>query len=141
MKKLKVTSQTKANGSSKAEKSAEKPVAEVAAAVEAPPKGKAKAKNGVNGAPEEIKVAAKAEAKPNGPSKKANGKDQPKEAAAPSEAEPKRRGRQPEEGEPLKRLLVFLSEGDIASLKTHAGDKRGLSTKVREIIKEYLAKA
>ena len=56
-----------------------------------------------------------------------------------AEGEPKRRGRRAEEGEPLKRLLVFLSEGDIAALKDKSGGKRGVSTKVREIIKEWLA--
>lgn len=53
--------------------------------------------------------------------------------------EKKRRGRAPTEGEPLKRVLIFLSEADVAALKAEVGD-RGMSTKVREIIKEYLAK-
>ena len=60
-------------------------------------------------------------------------------ANGPAESEPRKRGRRAEEGEPLKRLLVFLSEGDIAALKEKAGGKRGVSTKVREIIKEWLA--
>ena len=53
--------------------------------------------------------------------------------------EKKRRGRAPSEGEPLKRVLIFLSEADVAALKAEVGD-RGMSTRVREIIKEYLAK-
>ncbi len=53
--------------------------------------------------------------------------------------EKKRRGRAPTEGEPLKRVLIFLSEADVAALKAEVGD-RGMSTRVREIIKEYLAK-
>lgn len=61
--------------------------------------------------------------------------DQPSEEPK----EKKRRGRAPTEGEPLKRVLIFLSETDVAALKAEVGD-RGMSTKIREIIKEYLAK-
>lgn len=53
--------------------------------------------------------------------------------------EKKRRGRAPTEGHPRKRVLIFLSDDDIAALKVEVGD-RGMSTKIREIIKEYLAK-
>ncbi len=53
--------------------------------------------------------------------------------------EKKRRGRAPTEGEPLKRVLIFLSEADVAALKAEVGD-RGMSTRIREILKEYLAK-
>ena len=53
--------------------------------------------------------------------------------------EKKRRGRAPTEGDPLKRVLIFLSDDVIAALKSEVGD-RGMSTKIREIIKEYLAK-
>ncbi len=53
--------------------------------------------------------------------------------------EKKRRGRALTEGEPLKRVLIFLSESDIAALKAEVGD-RGMSTRIREIIKDYLAK-
>lgn len=53
--------------------------------------------------------------------------------------EKRRRGRAPTEGEPLKRVLIFLSDDDIAALKAEVGD-RGMSTKIREIIKEYLGK-
>ncbi len=53
--------------------------------------------------------------------------------------EKKRRGRAPTEGEPLKRVLIFLSESDVAALKAEVGD-RGMSTRIREILKEYLAK-
>jgi hypothetical protein len=51
--------------------------------------------------------------------------------------EKKRRGRAPTEGQALKRVLVFLSEPDVAALKAEVGD-RGVSTKIREIVKEYL---
>ena len=63
----------------------------------------------------------------------------PPSAKTEEPAEKKRRGRAPTEGEPLKRVLIFLSEADVAALKAEVGD-RGMSTKVREIIKEYLAK-
>ena len=53
--------------------------------------------------------------------------------------EKKRRGRAPTEGDPLKRVLIFLSDDDISVLKAEVGD-RGMSTKIREIIKDYLAK-
>jgi hypothetical protein len=64
-------------------------------------------------------------------------------AAAPATAveepkEKKRKGRAPTEGEPLKRVLIFLSDDDITRLKSEVGE-RGMSTKVREIIKAYLA--
>jgi hypothetical protein len=72
---------------------------------------------------------------------KKNGSSKAKSENPPTDSQPKRRGRRAEEGEPLKRLLVFLSEGDIAALRKKVGDKRGVSTKVREIIKEWLAKA
>ena len=61
--------------------------------------------------------------------------DQPSEEPK----EKKRRGRAPTEGEPLKRVLIFLSESDVAALKNEVGD-RGMSTRIREIIKDYLAK-
>ena len=54
-------------------------------------------------------------------------------------AQKKRRGRAPTEGDPLKRVLIFLSDDDISALKAEVGD-RGMSTKIREIIKDYLAK-
>ena len=80
--------------------------------------------------------------KKNGSSKAKNGNAKaPAEANAPADSEPKLRGRRAEEGEPLKRLLVFLSESDIAALRKKVGDKRGVSTKVREIIKGFLAMA
>ena len=53
--------------------------------------------------------------------------------------EKKRRGRAPTEGDPLEPVLIFLSDDDIAALKAEVGD-RGMSTKIREIIKTYLAK-
>ena len=101
MKKVKVTRQTKKNGSSKA-------------------------KNGNGRAP----------AEPGAPSDTAVHP----EVNAPAESKPKRRGRRAEGGEPLKRLLVFLSEKDIVALKEKADGKRGVSTTVREIIKDWLAK-
>ena len=60
------------------------------------------------------------------------------ETAVEEPKEKKRRGRAPTEGEPLKRVLIFLSEVDVAALKAEVGD-RGMSTRVREIIKEYIA--
>ena len=53
--------------------------------------------------------------------------------------EKKRRGRAPTEGQALKRVLIFLSESDVVALKAEVGD-RGVSTKIREIIKKYLTK-
>ena len=88
------------------------------------------------------KLKVTGQTKRNGSSKAKNGNPKdPAEGSAPAESEPRRRGRCAEEGEPLKRLLVFVSEGDLAALKEKVGDKRGVSTKVREIIKEWLAKA
>ena len=60
-------------------------------------------------------------------------------AEQPKETEKKRRGRQATEGEPLQRLLVFLSPNDIDALRKKAG-KGKVSTKVRELVKEYLSK-
>ena len=68
--------------------------------------------------------------------------DAPLETPAQQEekaTEKKRRGRVPSEGQALKRVLVFLSEPDAAALKAEVGD-RGMSTKIREIIKDYLTK-
>ena len=53
--------------------------------------------------------------------------------------EKKRRGRAPSEGEPLRRVLIFLGTKEIDALKAMVGD-RGMSTKIREILKEHLAK-
>jgi hypothetical protein len=86
----------------------------------------------------------------NGNGGKGNGKadadeKKPVEQASPSTTaveEPKkkkRRGRAPTEGQALKRVLIFLSDDDITALKGEVGD-RGMSTKIREIIKEHLAK-
>jgi hypothetical protein len=87
------------------------------------------------------KLKVTGQTKRNGSSKPKAGNDKaPVDGSAPAEGEPKRRGRRAEEGEPLKRLLVFVSEGDLAALKQKVGDKRGVSTKVREIIKEWLAR-
>ena len=141
MKKLKVTGQTKSNGSSKAGNGEQEAVAEATPIAKVTLKKRSKANNGGKQAPVEASPTIEAAAKPNGSSKNNNGKDHPAAEAAPVEGETKRRGRRAEEGEPLKRLLVFLSEGDIVALKDKAGDKRGVSTKVRAIIKEYLAKA
>ena len=88
------------------------------------------------------KVKVTGQTKKNGSSKARSEKTKAlAEASAPVESEPKRRGRRAGEGEPLKRLLVFLSEADLAALRKKIGDKRGVSTKVREIIKEWLATA
>ena len=61
------------------------------------------------------------------------------ETATEEPKEKKRRGRAPTEGEPLKRVLIFLSDSDVAAFKAEVGD-RGMSTRIREILKEYLAK-
>ena len=140
MKRLKVTGPTKSNGSSKADNSVEAAVAEATPIAEVTLKKRSKANNGGKKAPVEASPTIEADATPNGSPKNNNGKDHPAAETAPVEAEAKRRGRRAEEGEPLKRLLVFLSESDIVTLKDKAGDKRGVSTKVRAIIKEYLAK-
>ena len=71
---------------------------------------------------------------------KKSGSSKAKSGSQPTDPEPNRRGRRAEEGQPLKRLLVFLSERDITALRKKVGDKRGVSTKVREIIKEWLAR-
>ncbi len=60
------------------------------------------------------------------------------EARRERRAEKKRKGRAPTEGEPLKRVLIFLSDDDITRLKSEVGE-RAMSTKVREIIKAHLA--
>jgi len=82
----------------------------------------------------------------NGRNGKAAGQAADKQPAAPAPvpttaveepAEKKRKGRAPTEGEPLKRVLIFLSDDDITRLKFEVGE-RGMSTKVREIIKAYL---
>jgi hypothetical protein len=54
------------------------------------------------------------------------------------EPEKKRRGRAPSEGEPLKRVLIFLGQKEIEALKAQVGG-RGTSTRIREILKEHLA--
>ena len=59
------------------------------------------------------------------------------EPAAP-EPEKKRRGRALSEGEPLKRVLIFLGQKEIEALKAQVGG-RGISTRIREILKEHLA--
>jgi hypothetical protein len=85
----------------------------------------------------------------NGGNGKGAGHDADKQPAGPVPAptpataveepkEKKRKGRAPTEGEPLKRVLIFLSDDDITRLKSEVGE-RGMSTKVREIIKAYLA--
>ena len=83
------------------------------------------------------------------PEKKGNGKahkDEPKVEDAIKQSvtelggqEKKRRGRAPSEGEPLRRVLIFLGTKEIDALKAMVGD-RGMSTKIREILKEHLAK-
>lgn len=75
--------------------------------------------------------------KPNGSSAKANGDKREKVAA---ETEKKRPGRKATEGEPLRRILVFLGESDVAALRKKAGDGK-VSTKVRELVKAFLGKA
>ena len=72
--------------------------------------------------------------KPNGSS--ANGGKHEKPAA---ETEKKRPGRKATEGEPLRRILVFLGESDVDALRKKAGDGK-VSTKVRELVKAFLGK-
>jgi hypothetical protein len=48
--------------------------------------------------------------------------------APPAEPERKRRGRAPSEGEPLKRVLIFLGSKEIDALRAQAGG-RGVSTR------------
>ena len=52
--------------------------------------------------------------------------------------EKKQRGRAPSEGEPLRRVLIFLGQKEIEALKAQVGN-RGISTRIREILKEHLA--
>jgi hypothetical protein len=83
------------------------------------------------------------------PEKKVNGKPQKEEpkvqdaiqkmATELGGPEKKRRGRAPSEVEPLRRVLIFLGTREIDALKAEVGD-RGMSTKIREIIKQYFAK-
>ncbi|MBI4583231.1 MAG: hypothetical protein HY717_04330 [Planctomycetes bacterium] len=83
------------------------------------------------------------------PEKKVNGKahkEEPKVqdaiqqmAAELGQPEKKRRGRAPSEGEPLRRVLIFLGTSEIDKLRGEVG-ARGMSTKIREIIKQYFAK-
>ena len=88
--------------------------------------------NGGNGKAEAEKAAKK-------PTKQVSKPSGATEETTEAPAEKKRRGRAPTEGEPLKRVLIFLSESDVAALKNEVGD-RGMSTRIREILKEYLAK-
>ena len=60
------------------------------------------------------------------------------QAATAPEPEKKRRGRAPSEGEPLKRVLIFLGPKEIEALKAQVGG-RGISTRIHEILKEHLA--
>jgi hypothetical protein len=60
-------------------------------------------------------------------------------AFGPAGPEKKRRGRAPSEGEPLRRVLIFLGPKESDALRAQAGG-RGGSTKIPEILKEHLAK-
>ena len=62
---------------------------------------------------------------------------EPVQAAAAPGPEKKRWGRAPSEGEPLRRVLIFLGQKEIEALKAQVGG-RGISTRVREILKEHL---
>ena len=112
---------------------------------------KAPKKNGGSSSPKAEAAAPKKEAAAVPvPEKKGNDKHSPvvepkpknggsahaPEAPAP---EKKRRGRAPSEGEPLRRVLIFLGAKEIDALKALVGD-RGMSTKIREILKEHLSK-
>jgi hypothetical protein len=59
-------------------------------------------------------------------------------AAAPG-PEKKRKGRVPSEGERLRRVLIFLGPKEIEALRSEVGGERGVSTRIREILKEHLA--
>ena len=107
-------------------------------------------KNGGSSGPKaEVAAPKKEAAAVPAPEKKGNGKahkEEPtvqeaikKTAAELGGQEKKRRGRAPSEGEPLRRVLIFLGTKEIDSLKAMVGD-RGMSTKIREILKEHLAK-
>ena len=110
---------------------------------------KAPKKNGGSSSHKAEAAAPKKEAAVPAPEKKGNGKapkDEPtvqeaiqKTAAELGGQEKKRRGRAPSEGEPLRRVLIFLGTKEIDALKAMVGD-RGMSTKIREILKEHLAK-
>jgi len=111
---------------------------------------KAQKKNGGSSSPKaEAAAPMKEVAAVPVPEKKGNGKaqkEQPKvkEAIQKTVAElggqeKKRKGRAPTEGEPLRRVLIFLGTKEIDALKALVGD-RGMSTKIREILKEHLAK-
>ncbi|MBI4586228.1 MAG: hypothetical protein HY717_19630 [Planctomycetes bacterium] len=63
---------------------------------------------------------------------------EPAEATVAPEPTKKRKGRAPSEGEPLRRVLIFLGQKEIEALKAQVGN-RGMSTKIREILKEHLA--
>jgi hypothetical protein len=63
---------------------------------------------------------------------------EPVQPATAPEPQKKRKGRAPSEGEPLRRVLIFLGPKEIDALKALVGD-RGMSTKIREILKEHLA--
>jgi hypothetical protein len=80
-------------------------------------------------------VKETAQTKPSGSS--ANGGKHEKPAA---ETEKKRPGRKATEGEPLRRILVFLGESAVDALRKKAGDGK-VSTKVRELVKAFLGKA
>jgi hypothetical protein len=62
---------------------------------------------------------------------------EPVHFATPAEPEKMRKGRAPSEGEPLKRVLIFLGPKEIEALKAQGGG-RGISTRIREILKEHL---
>ena len=56
-----------------------------------------------------------------------------------AEPEKKRKGRAPSEGEPLRRVLIFLGPKEIGALRVQAGG-RSVSTRIRELLKQHLAK-
>jgi len=112
---------------------------------------KAPKKNGGSSSPKYEAAAAKKEAAAVPvPEKKGNGKHplvvEPKpknggSAHTPEAPQPekKRKGRAPTEGEPLRRVLIFLGTKEIDALKAQVGN-HGMSTKIREILKEHLSK-
>jgi hypothetical protein len=63
----------------------------------------------------------------------------PAQPAPSPESEKKRMGRNPSEGEPLRRVLIILGQKEIIALRAEVGGKRGVSTLTREILKDHLA--
>ena len=68
-------------------------------------------------------------------------KPKAKTTRAQSQGEKNPKAKKPAATTRLKRLLVFMSESDIAALKKTTANGQGVSTKVREIVKAFLARS